>query len=190
MEQSIEKIKASLPLSSDPKVPHFTLVFDREAYEPLWFIKRWKEYRVAVITYRKNVRDKRAEDLFKSAEIQLSYNTVTMQLCETGSCIQNRWFREIRKLSAKGHLTSIITTHPALEASYVAMRMFSRWTQENFFKYMSENFDFDRMMEYGSMALQNKCLSIPNPAYKQVNYRLKKAREKKARLRCRRWRCL
>jgi hypothetical protein len=32
IEQSIEKIKATLPLPSDPKDPHFTLVFDREAY--------------------------------------------------------------------------------------------------------------------------------------------------------------
>ncbi|MDR3266675.1 MAG: hypothetical protein LBT24_03795, partial [Tannerella sp.] len=105
-----------------------------------------------------------------------------MQLCEMGSCIQDKWFREVRKLSATGHQTAIITTHPKLEAAYIAMRMFSRWTQENFFKYMSENFDFDKKIEYGSKALKNKELTIPNPAYKQVNYRLKKDREKKARL--------
>jgi hypothetical protein len=28
----------------------FTLVFDREAYEPKWFSKLWEEYRVAVKT--------------------------------------------------------------------------------------------------------------------------------------------
>jgi hypothetical protein len=86
------------------------------------------------------------------------------------------------RVSATGHQTSIITTHPTLDASNIAMRMFSRRTQENFFKYMSENFDFDRMIEYGSMDLKNKELTIPNPAYRQASSRLGNARKKKYRL--------
>jgi hypothetical protein len=45
-----------------------------------------------------------------------------------------------------------------------------------------ENFDFDRMIEYGCMDLSNKERKIPNPEYKQLTYCLKKAREKKSRI--------
>lgn len=62
--------------------------------------------------------------------------------------------------------------------------MFSRWTQENFFKYMIENFDFDRMIEYGIEPVDQK-LTIPNPDYKTLTYQIKKAREKKSRLEAR-----
>jgi hypothetical protein len=71
-------------------------------------------------------------------------------------------------------------TNPSLEAGYIAAGMFTRWSQENFFKYMGENFDFDTMIEYGCMELSNKERKIPNPEYKQLTCRLKKTREKKA----------
>ena len=44
-------------LDADKNLPRFTLVFDREAYSPKFFEKLWNRYRVAVITYRKNVKD-------------------------------------------------------------------------------------------------------------------------------------
>jgi hypothetical protein len=64
------------------------------------------------------------------------------------------------------------------------------WGQENFFKYtctersrsMAENFDFDRMIQYGTEPLGNQEALIPNPEYKQLTYRIKKMREKQARL--------
>ena len=40
--------------------------------------------------------------------------------------------------------------------------MFTRWTQENLFKYLIEN--FDKMKEYGTEPVNLK-LSIPSPAY-------------------------
>jgi len=45
-------------------LPAFTLVFDREAYSPKFFESLWEE-RIAVITYRKNVKDQWAEDDFE-----------------------------------------------------------------------------------------------------------------------------
>lgn len=55
--------------------------------------------------------------------------------------------------------------------------MFSRWKQENFFKYMCADFDFDRMIEYGTEPVDQK-LTIPNPEYKVLTYSLKKTRKK------------
>ena len=184
IEQAIPKILKEITVVAYSDEPVFTLVFDREAYEPKWFIKLWEEYRVAVITYRKNVADKWDHSLFHSVDTQVYNTIVPMQLCEMGTQLDGHWFREIRKLSESGHQTSIMTTHPGLSLQVTAAKMFSRWTQENYFKYMNENFDFDRMVEYGTEPVDQK-LSIPNPEYKRLTYQIKKAREKKARLEAR-----
>jgi len=182
IEKVIPAIKETVTASEDSNKPLFTLVFDREAYEPGWFIKLWKAHRIAIISYRKNVKDKWDDNMFEPAEIQLYNNNVTVHVCEMGSLIQGHWFREIRKLSESGHQTAIITTHPTLAIQQIAGKMFARWGQENFFKYMAENFDFDRMMQYGTESLGNKDASIPNPEYKDLTYKIKKMKEKCARL--------
>jgi len=182
IEKVIPEIKKTVDVTGDSNQPLFTLVFDREAYEPGWFIKLWKEHRIAVISYRKNVKDKWDEDAFEPIEIQLYNNDVTVHLCEKESLIQGHRFREVRKRSESGHQTSIITTHPTLAIHQIAGKMFSRWGQENFFKYMAENFDFDRMIQYGTEPLGNKNASIINPQYKDLTYKIKKMKEKRARL--------
>lgn len=186
IEEIIPKIlkEAGLKISTNPEVPTFTLVMDREAYEPNWFIFLWETYHVAIITYRKNVKDKWDELLFHNTEIQIDNGIVSMQLCEMGTLLNGHWFREIRKLSTDGHQTSIITTHPTLVIEHIAVKMFTRWTQENFFKYLIANFDFDRMIEYGTEPINQK-LTMPNPEYKKLTYNLKKENEKKARLEAR-----
>ena len=68
-----------------------------------------------------------------------------------------------------------------MEIGEIAIKMFSRWNQENFFKYVIENFDFDKMIEYGTEPV-NPNLTIPNPEYKVLTYKLKKQKEKKGRL--------
>ena len=185
IEEIIPKImKETTTITKLPSEPIFTIVFDREAYEPVWFKQLWNDYRVAVITYRKNVKDNWDEKLFQSTEVQLNNTNVTMQLCEMGVRLNELWFREIRKLSDSGHQTSIMTTHPSLSMQNTASKMFSRWTQENFFKYMIKEFDFDRMIEYGTEEINQK-RTIPNPEYKTLTYQIKKSREKKSRLEAR-----
>lgn len=184
IEGTIPKIKKETAHTAQPGLPIFTLVFDREAYEPAWFKKLWDEHRIAVVTYRKNVKDKWGEKQFKDNTVHVFNTNVTMQLCEMGTQISGLWFREVRKLSENGHQTAIMTTHPGLPLQEIAGKMFTRWAQENFFKYMSENFDFDRMVEYGTDPVSGT-LTLPNPTYKQLSYRVKKAREKKSRLEAR-----
>lgn len=180
--KAIEAIKRDLNLgSSSENEPLFTMIFDRESYEPAWFKSLLKDHHVAVITYRKNVNDKWDKNLFATHDLSIVKNKVTAQLCEMGTNINSLWFREIRKLSEGGHQTAILTTHPTISIETIAEKMFSRWTQENFFKYMSENFNFDRMIEYGIEDVAQNTV-IPNPEYNKINYQLKKAREKKRRL--------
>jgi hypothetical protein len=184
IEEAIPKLLKAIPLPAKLGEPVFTLVFDREAYEPAWFKKLWDQYQVAVISYRKNVTDKWDEMLFHDVETQVYNTNVTMLLCEMGTQINGIWFREVRKLSEDGHQTAIITTHPSLNLQTIAVKMFSRWTQENYFKYMIEDFDFDRIVEYGTEPV-NQTRTIPNPEYKKLTYELKKTKEKKARIEAR-----
>lgn len=51
-------------LEKDPGLPRFTLVFDREISSPKFFAQLWSEYRVAILTYQKNVKGKWAENDF------------------------------------------------------------------------------------------------------------------------------
>ncbi|MDP3914197.1 MAG: hypothetical protein Q8R96_10730, partial [Bacteroidota bacterium] len=184
IEQIIPKIISEITQSAKPGEPTFTIIVDREAYEPAWFKKLWDQHHVAIITYRKNVKDEWDTSLFYDVKIQIYNTDVTMQLCEMGTQLDGHWFREIRRLSENGHQTSVLTTHPSLSLPDTAVKMFSRWSQENFFKYMISDFDFDRMIEYGTESVDQK-RTIPNPEYKQLTYQIKKAREKKARLEAR-----
>jgi hypothetical protein len=159
----------------------FVLVFDREAYHPSFFNWLWTAHKIAVITYRKNVKDKWPETEFKSTDCQVINNIVTMQLCEKPVELDSHTFREVRKLNESGHQTAIITTHPTLLIHLIAGYMFSRWSQENFFRYLVLDFDFDKMWQYGTQELADT-KKIVNPDYRAVSNQIKKIREKLTRL--------
>lgn len=168
-------------LESQPEMPRFTLVFDREGYEPAFFGQLWKQHRVAVITYRKNVTDLWDTECFSDMEISKLYQNVTMRICERQTTLSGHDFREIRALSGNGHQTSIITNNHVLETAMIASKMFSRWNQENYFRYMLQEFDLDRVIEYGYEA-ENQEKTVINPLYRKASQKLKKVKEKKARL--------
>ncbi len=176
----IEDTKNIAP-PADSTQPRFTILFDREAYEPSFFAKLWKDFRIAVITYRKHVKDKWNIEDFKSIETQVNDAKVIMQLCEKPVQLGNHSFREIRKLGTSDHQTSIITTHPTLEPAVIAPQMFSRWSQENFFKYLIAEFDFDKMINYGTETLDPR-KEVVNPAYSKLYQQRKKLIEKRRRL--------
>ncbi|MFZ1750033.1 MAG: putative transposase, partial [Saprospiraceae bacterium] len=154
-----------------PQTPQCTLVFDREAYDFDFFEKLWDQYRIAIITYRKFVKDKWAHSDFTPYEISDNGNKSTMDICEKALTQNTKTYREIRKLGSSGHQTSIITTHPSMKIQHIALNMFNRWTQENFFKYMMANYNFDQIIEYGTETLDPE-LKIVNPTYKKYNNQL------------------
>ena len=169
------------PPSKNKKIPRCTFIFDREAYEPAFFQRLWKKYRIAVITYRKNVKDTWREDRFKSIDTTVLENTVTMLLCEDKIKLGGHRFREVRRLGKDGHQTAIITTHPTIDMTTIAGRMFGRWSQENFFRYMIQDYDFDKMIEFGTETIDTE-QKVVNPQYRKINYLIKKLREKKQRV--------
>jgi Transposase protein len=56
--------------------------------------------------------------------------------------------RQITRLCDNGHQTQVITSRWDLRDIEVAYRMFERWRQENFFKYMREEFLLDALIDY------------------------------------------
>ena len=165
----------------DNAQPQLTLVFDREGYDIPFFNRLWESYRIAILTYRKNVRDRWPDDSFESIDVTVLEVTVKMQICERKVTLGGMALREIRRQTGSGHQTSIITNNLFISTAVAAGRMFGRWSQENFFRYMVMDYDFDKMIEYGVQPL-NETKEVVNPEYRKLNHKLKKEKEKTARL--------
>lgn len=184
LRQIIPRLRRTCLLSaqrSDDPTPACTFIFDREAYSPAFFDLLWQEHRIAVITYRKNVRDIWPEECFQPVVTSVLEQTVTMDICEQSVDLGGHRFREIRRRSEDGHQTSIVTTHPTLPTAAIAGRMFGRWSQENFFRYMMQDYDLDRMASFGTETVDAD-REIVNPEYRKLTHRIKKVREKIQRL--------
>ena len=80
----------------------------------------WEEYRIAVITYRKNVKDKWPAEDFQSVDTTVLDQPVTMHICEKSTELGGYTFREIRHLAKDGHQTAIIATHFHLDKAIIA----------------------------------------------------------------------
>jgi hypothetical protein len=168
-------------LEADPDRARFALVFDREAYDLGFFKQLWDTHRIAVLTYRKSVKDLWPASDFAQVTTTVIGKNVIMDLCEKAWEHDTCSMREIRKLSENGHQTSIITTVRQASGALLAGKMFSRWSQENFFRYMVLDYDLDKAVQYGVEEVNPEAVVV-NPSYRNLAYRIKKKREKLARV--------
>ena len=169
-------------LAEDPRAHWFTVVFDREGYSPEFF-EQMRRKRIAILTYHKFPKeDWRAEE-FATHSVQLAAGeTVTMKLAERGAQLSNKqWVREIRKLTDSGHQTSILTTNFQAPMTALAVSLFARWTQENFFRYMREHFGLDHLIEYGTEPVPD-AISVVNPQWRKLDSQLRSKTGKRHRL--------
>jgi hypothetical protein len=63
----------------------------------------------------------------------------------------------------------------------IAYRMFERWRQENFFKYLREEYLIDALADY-EVEPDDPTRSVPNPAWNEADRKLKAARAAVAKL--------
>jgi len=153
-----------------------TLVFDREGWSPKQF-SRWQKAGVDIITYRKGSYEPWSTDCFMEVTSHIRGESVSYKLGERSIRLnKNEWYREVRRLCDNGHQTSIITTRQDLSMEEIARRMFLRWNQENFFKYMREEYNLDHLVSRDVEQADIERM-VPNPPKKA----LKKEREKKFR---------
>jgi hypothetical protein len=89
--------------------------------------------------------------------------------------------RQVTRLCDDGHQTPILTSRDDLPAVDIAYRMFARWRQENFFKYLKEEFALDALVDY-DVEPDDPTRSVPNPARRAVDVELRKARTACAKL--------
>ena len=82
--------------------------------------------------------------------------------------------RQVTRLMDNGHQTPILTSRRDLPAAQVAYRMFDRWRQENFFKYLREEYALDALVEYATVP-DDPTREVPNPAWAALDAQLRQA---------------
>ncbi len=161
----------------------FGIVFDREGYSPSFFKEMWKKH-ISCYTYRKFAQEDWPEiEFIKTEVIFPNGENAEMALAERGIFYEKEkiWIREIRKLTQTSHQTSIVTTDYSNTGAIIAGTMFSRWSQENFFKYMMQHFGIDRLVEYGVDKI-DETIKVVNPTYRNLDNQIKSLNGKLSRL--------
>ena len=168
----------------DAGVPALTLVFDREGWSPDLF-KRLARRGIACITWHKNFKgeDWPQQD-FRTLEVPIhgpaGTSATTVDLAEQPIVLRNGLtVRQIRRRLANGRQVPVITTHPQMPLVQVAGAMFSRWSQENFFKYMREQFNLDSLPSH-DLAPLDPDAQVVNPVRRALEKTIRRVRSRLA----------
>lgn len=144
-----------------------TMVFDREGWSPKFF-RDVHTQGFDVLTYRKGAYAAWPRKTFQTVTGVVDGRRVSYALAERSTeLLPGFRMREVRRLCANGHQTAIVTTREDLPMEVVAYRMFERWTQENFFRYMRQQFALDALVTYAVEPADPE-RTIPNPERKTV----------------------
>jgi hypothetical protein len=170
-------------LQADRYRARFVILFDREGYSPKFFKEMWQIHRIACITYHKYPKDDWPTAEFTTIETTLpGGERVWLRLAERGLWIGNKksglWVREVRKLTTSGHQVSLISTAFGESAPEDSIRLFSRWSQENFFRYMMEHFAIDLLNEYGTEEIPETKRPVVNPRWRELDRRKRSVKSK------------
>jgi len=158
-----------------------TMVFDREGWSPKRFAT-WKQQGFDVLTYRKGKMSTWRATSFHKSTGRVGGARVAYALAERAVTLSNGMHvREIRRLTEDGHQTSVITTNQKLSTLAVAHRMFSRWRQENFFRYMRHEFALDHLCTHAVEPADPQRL-VTHPERKALEKKLKGLRASTTRL--------
>jgi len=167
-----------------------TVIFDRGGYSPKLFALLVK-MGFEVMTYRKGKTSPWPVSHFVEQDLMIEdrcyqYYVAERKRVRVGRLRPKRkkersslgpqffWMREVRVLRKDGRQTAILTTRQDLATVEVPYRQFNRWRQENFFKYMSEEYELDGLLEYRVQAI-SEGVDHPNPARRPVERALAQA---------------
>jgi transposase len=159
-----------------------TIVFDRGGWSPKLFSAMIKDG-FDLLTYRKGRRRRINERRFIRRRAQLDGRWVDYLLHDqpVGFLKGRLRLRQVTRLCDGGHQTQVITSRWDLRDIEVAYRMFERWRQENFFKYMREEFLLDALVDY-QIEPEDPTRTIPNPERRALDKQIRAARADLARL--------
>src|SRR5262252_10128498 len=159
-----------------------TIVFDRGGWSPKLFAAMIKDG-FDVLTYRKGRSRRIHERRFIRRRAKLDGYWVDYLLHDQPvRFLKGKLrLRQITRLCDNGHQTHVITSRCDLRDIEVAYRMFERWRQENFFKYMREEFLLDALVDY-RIEPEDPTRSIPNPERRALDKLVRAARADLARI--------
>jgi hypothetical protein len=153
-----------------------TIVFDRGGWSP----KLFKQILTAgfdILTYRKGKSRRVPARSFRLRRGVFDGRKVTYRLADQQIRLLKGKLRlrQITRLSENGHQTPIVTSRQDLRDIEVAFRMFERWRQENFFKYLREEYALDALSDHLAEPANPK-REVPNPKLKLLAVKSRKAR--------------
>jgi transposase len=159
-----------------------TIVFDRGGWSPQLFAAMIKSG-FDVLTYRKGRCRRINERRFIRRRAKLDGRLVEYLLHDQPvRFLKGRLrLRQVTRLCDGGHQTNVITSRWDLRDIDIAYRMFERWRQENFFKYMREEFLLDALVDY-QIEPEDPTRTIPNPERRALDKEIRAARADLARL--------
>jgi len=152
-----------------------TVVFDRGGYSPKLFVKIL-DAGFDILTYRKGHFRKVARRHFQRQHAIIDGQRVDDVLADQEVRLLGGKLKLRQVTRLKGdHQTPVLTSRRDLSAVEVAYRMFERWRQENFFKYMREEFLLDALIDYDTEP-DDPVREVPNPRWAEADRNLKLAR--------------
>ena len=159
-----------------------TIVFDRGGWSPTLFDTMIKAG-FDVLTYRKGRSRRINERRFIRRRAKLDGCWVDYLLHDQPvRFLKGKLrLRQVTRLCDNGHQTQVITSRFDLRDIEVAYRMFDRWRQENYFKYMREEFLLDALIDY-QIEPEDPTRTIPNPERRALDKDIRKARTDLAKL--------
>jgi DNA-binding CsgD family transcriptional regulator len=155
---------------------HSTIVFDRGGWSPKLF-RSLLAMGFDILTYRKGRTRRIAETRFSPHQAKLDGRAVKYLLHDQPvRFLKGKLrLRQVTRLTEDGHQTPIVTTRWDLRAIAIAYRMFERWRQENFFKYLRQEYLIDALVDY-QVEPDDPTRLVPNPARKALDKELRLAR--------------
>ncbi len=159
-----------------------TIVFDRGGWSPKLFQKLIKDG-FDILTYRKGKSRRISQKRFVRRGAKLDGRWVSYRLHDQNVRFLNGKLRlrQVTRLSDNGHQTPVLTSRWDLRDIEVAYRMFDRWRQENFFKYMREEFLIDALSDY-HLEPDDPTRTVPNPQRRVPDKKIRSARAELAKL--------
>jgi len=152
----------------------FSIVFDRGGYSGDAF-RFLNEHRIGFITYLKGRKARRRYPVrrFRRGWFDFEGRRHTYKLFEKRTRINRVGsVRTILFLGDEGHQIPVLTNlSAASKPAKVVHCLRLRWRQENSFKYLTEHYAIDQIVQYGADAEQES-RSVPNPRRKALKQRI------------------
>jgi transposase len=152
-----------------------TVVFDRGGYSPKLFQQMMTDH-FDLLTYRKGRYPHIPQKRFQICRTRREGRVIAYVLAdqEVRLLKGKLRLRQVTRRMENGHQTPILTSRRDLPAAQVAYRMFERWRQENFFKYLREEYALDALVEYAAVP-DDPAREVPNPAWAALDGQLHQA---------------